>query len=291
MATQSLPAFLLRYFLLPVLLLGPAAPVAADDGQGEGEAPRVLAALEQGLAAELGTGLGRNPELAIALYCDAGIMGSAEGYFRVGRVLALGPPYLRNPSLANAYFALASRLGHRAAVDAFDQSVEAAALEDDCGKFVAGLEQQRFDLDGYLTGLTPAKRGIAELIRRLAPRSQVDPRFAIAVALVESNLNPGARSPKQAEGVMQLIPGTQQRFGVRDPYDVEANVKGGLAYLKWLGARFGGDWELVAAAYNAGEGAVERHQGIPPYRETRDYVRRVLYFAGRRVVRAGRAMD
>ena len=86
---------------------------------------------------------------------------------------------------------------------------------------------------------------------------------------------------------MQLIPGTQQRFGVRDPWDVEANVKGGLAYLKWLGNRFGGDWALVAAAYNAGEGAVDRYQGIPPYRETRDYVRRVMFFAGRTALRPG----
>lgn len=286
MVSLPAPTVLLRCLLLPALLLGLVAPVFAEDQ--EIEAPRVVSALEQGLAAELGMGLERNPELAIALYCDAGTLGSAEGYFRVGRVLALGPAYIRNPALANAYFALAARLGHRAAVDAFDPSVEATALEEDCGRFVAGLEKQRFDLDGYLAGLTPVKRGIADLIRHLAPRSQVDARLAIAVALVESNLNPKARSPKDAEGVMQLIPGTQQRFGVRDPYDVEANVRGGLAYLKWLAARFDGDWELVAAAYNAGEGAVDRHQGIPPYRETRDYVRRVLYFAGRPVHQAGK---
>lgn len=283
MASPSAPLLLLRCLFLPALWFGLVAPALAEDQ--EIEAPRVVSALEQGLAAELGTGLGRNPELAIALYCDAGTLGSAEGYFRVGRVLALGPAYIRNPALANAYFALAARLGHRAAVDAFDRTVEAAALEDDCGRFVAGLEKQRFDLDGYLAGLTPVKRGIVELIRRLAPRSQVDARLAIAVALVESNLNSGARSPKNAEGVMQLIPGTQQRFGVRDPYDVEANIKGGLAYLKWLAARFDDDWELVAAAYNAGEGAVDRYRGIPPYRETRDYVRRVLYFAGRPALR------
>ena len=105
-------------------------------------------------------------------------------------------------------------------------------------------------------------------------------RIALAIALAESNLNPDAVSPKNAQGVMQLIPDTQARFGVTRPFDPESNIRGGLAYLKWLKARFAGDWALIAAAYNAGEGAVERHGGIPPYRETESYVRRVLFFAG-----------
>jgi soluble lytic murein transglycosylase-like protein len=102
----------------------------------------------------------------------------------------------------------------------------------------------------------------------------------LAIALAESNLNAEAVSPKNAQGVMQLIPDTQARFGVTRPFDAESNIKGGLAYLKWLKARFDGDWSLIAAAYNAGEGAVERHGGIPPYRETEGYVKRVLFFAG-----------
>jgi soluble lytic murein transglycosylase-like protein len=105
-------------------------------------------------------------------------------------------------------------------------------------------------------------------------------RIALAIALAESNLNPDAVSPKNAQGVMQLIPDTQARFGVTRPFDPESNIRGGLAYLKWLKGRFDGDWSLIAAAYNAGEGAVERHGGIPPYRETESYVQRVLFFAG-----------
>lgn len=266
-------------WLLAALLAALATAVRADDAL-EADPPRVVAALEQGLAAELGTGLGRNPELAIALYCDAGSMGSSEGFFRVGRVLAMGPLYLRNPQLANAYFALAARLGHRAAMDAFDQAVPSAPLEDSCGSFSSGFERQGFDLDGYVSGLSPARRRIADMIRRQALRLGVDARVALAVALAESNLNARAVSPMNAQGVMQLIPATQERFGVKDAFDAEANVRGGLAYLKWLQARYRGDWGLVAAAYNAGEGAVDRHGGIPPFRETRDYVRRVLFFAG-----------
>ncbi|MCX7167801.1 MAG: transglycosylase SLT domain-containing protein [Rhodocyclales bacterium] len=265
------------------LLLGCAMLFSASGVRAEAiddEAPRVVAALEQGLAAEMGVGLRKNPRLAIALYCDAGAMGSPEGFFRVGRILAKGPVFVRNPALANAYFALAARLGHHDAVDHFDEGKESAALDDECGRFDTSLALEHFDLDGYLSALSPAKRKISDLIRRHAARYDVDVRIALAVALTESNLNAQAVSPKNAQGVMQLIPGTQDRFGVKNPFDPEANIKGGLAYLKWLKARFGGDWALVAAAYNAGEGAVERHGGIPPFRETQHYVRRVLFFAG-----------
>lgn len=78
---------------------------------------------------------------------------------------------------------------------------------------------------------------------------------------------------------MQLIPETQQRFGVTRPFDPEQNIKGGVAYLKWLHTHFDGNWTLMSAAYNAGEKSVEQYGGIP-YQETQQYVRRVLYFAG-----------
>jgi soluble lytic murein transglycosylase-like protein len=244
------------------------------------EAPRALAALEQGLAAEFGHGLRRNALLAIRLYCDAAVTGSSEGFFRIGRVLAHGPLHLRNPALANAYFAQAAQLGHHAATEHFDPTVSFAPLVDDCSKLEPGLATGPFDLDGYLSALSPARRRVAELIRHHAARYGIEVRIALAIALAESNLNAEAVSPKNAQGVMQLIPDTQARFGVTRPFDAESNIKGGLAYLKWLKARFDGDWSLIAAAYNAGEGAVERHGGIPPYRETEGYVRRVLFFAG-----------
>lgn len=265
------------------LLLGGAmllSAVVARAERADIEAPRVTAALEQGLAAETGTGLQRNPRLAIRLYCDAGGMGSAEGFFRIGRILSRGPSYLRNPALANAYFALAARLGHHTAPLLFDVAVTSAQLEGDCGDFESGTALAAFDLDGYLSALSPAKRQLAGLIRRHAARYGVDVRIALAIALAESNFDAQAVSPKNAQGVMQLIPDTQQRFGVRNAFDAESNIRGGLAYLGWLKGRFDGDWSLVAAAYNAGEGAVDRHGGIPPYRETAGYVRRVMYFAG-----------
>ena len=122
------------------------------------------------------------------------------------------------------------------------------------------------------------KRRHAELVQRLAPRFEVDPRLALAIVRSESNFQARALSPKNAQGLMQLIPETAERFGVRDVWNPEQNVRGGLTYLRWLLDRFGGDVALASAAYNAGEKAVERHGGVPPYSETREYVRRILGF-------------
>jgi soluble lytic murein transglycosylase-like protein len=112
-------------------------------------------------------------------------------------------------------------------------------------------------------------------VNKLAPRYDIDANLAMTFIAVESGFNVHATSPKNAQGLMQLIPETAQRFGVKDPYKAEDNIKGGLAYLQWLLAYFKGDLKLVAAAYNAGEGAVEKYKGVPPYAETQMYVKKV----------------
>ena len=115
------------------------------------------------------------------------------------------------------------------------------------------------------------------MIREAAERHSVSPALVEAVARVESGFNPRALSHKGARGLMQVIPATGRRFGVRSDklFDPEHNLKAGVAYLAWLSKRYGGNLDFIIAAYNAGEGAVDDHGGIPPYRETRDYVRRV----------------
>ena len=118
------------------------------------------------------------------------------------------------------------------------------------------------------------------MLTELAPKYGIQPQFALAIGLTESALNPQAISPKSAMGVMQLIPATAERFNVDKPYDPEQNIRGGLAYLRWLLAYFEGDIALAAAGYNAGEGAVDRYRGVPPYRETRAYVERILRHVG-----------
>lgn len=109
-----------------------------------------------------------------------------------------------------------------------------------------------------------------------AARHNLSEALLIAVISVESRGTPQAVSPKGAQGLMQLIPSTAKRFGVSDPFDAAQNIGGGAAYLDWLLTEFRGDALLALAGYNAGEGAVRKHKGVPPYAETRDYIVKVL---------------
>lgn len=124
-------------------------------------------------------------------------------------------------------------------------------------------------------------------VQAAAARYGLSPAFLDAVARAESGYDPGAVSPAGAIGVMQLMPGTARDLGV-DPRDPEQNILGGAAYLRRLLDRFGGDIDRTLAAYNAGPGAVGRHAGVPPYRETRAYVAANLdRLAGRSLALSG----
>jgi soluble lytic murein transglycosylase-like protein len=114
------------------------------------------------------------------------------------------------------------------------------------------------------------------LIARHADRQQLDPRLVRAVIQVESGYNVRARSKKGAMGLMQLMPDTANELAVDDPYDADQNLRGGTTFLRRMIDRFKGQIELAVAAYDAGPEAVAKYNGIPPYAETRDYVKRVL---------------
>ncbi len=119
-----------------------------------------------------------------------------------------------------------------------------------------------------------AKRDIKAIVHETAARHDVDPLLVDSVIQVESDYNAQAVSPKGAEGLMQLIPATARRFGVKNSFDPRENIEGGVRYLKYLKETFKDD-RLALAAYNAGEGAVAKYGWIPPYPETRSYVNKV----------------
>jgi soluble lytic murein transglycosylase-like protein len=113
------------------------------------------------------------------------------------------------------------------------------------------------------------------LIDEVARRHSVDPNLVRAMIKVESNFNPHARSRKGAMGLMQLMPSTARELSVYNPYDPAQNLDGGIRHIKSLLEQNGGDVALSLAAYNAGQGAVNRHRGVPRYKETQDYVKRI----------------
>lgn len=118
----------------------------------------------------------------------------------------------------------------------------------------------------------PRHLTLVELIDKISAEIGVEAPLVHSVIRAESNYNPTALSPKGAQGLMQLIPSTAKRFGVRNSYDPQDNIQGGVKYLKFLLEYFQGDYARAIAAYNAGENAVDRYKGIPPYAETRNYV-------------------
>jgi soluble lytic murein transglycosylase-like protein len=122
---------------------------------------------------------------------------------------------------------------------------------------------------------TPAK-STDQIVREASLTQGVDPDFLHSVIRQESSGNPKAVSPAGARGLMQLMPGTAQQLGVKDSFSPEQNVHGGARYLRELLERYHGDAIKALAAYNAGPGAVDRYRGVPPYRETRLYVQRVV---------------
>jgi len=125
-------------------------------------------------------------------------------------------------------------------------------------------------------GWTSGNERIDNLIKINASRHGVDPYLVFCVIEQESQFKAFARSPKGAQGLMQLMPGTARRLGVRRPYDPAENISGGVRYLKELLTIFNGRVDLVLASYNAGEGAVMKYgRNVPPYRETREYVKKI----------------
>jgi soluble lytic murein transglycosylase-like protein len=230
-------------------------------------------------AFQYGDGVARDPLRAQETYCIAAREGDPEAQYDLGWMYANGLGFPRNDELAALFFGLAAEQGHVQARNLVRLMGDPAPDLPECMRdpilpdFV--VEPPKFDSDEVFEPTTPEQAVVAELVQRIAPEYGISPRLALAVIRAESNFDPKARSPKNAQGLMQLIPETSARFNVRKPFDSAQNVRGGLAYLRWLLAYFKGDVKLAVAAYNAGERAVERYRGVPPYAETRAYVERI----------------
>ncbi|MGB7816044.1 MAG: transglycosylase SLT domain-containing protein [Methylotenera sp.] len=223
-----------------------------------------------------------------ANYCRAARSGDADAQYALGWMYANGRGVSQDEKIAAQLFTMAAEQGHALARESLTkisstspQAPLLACLLPDPPAPVASssdvetAQNERKAVSGKTAALFYSQAQILKLVNKLAPRYNIDANLAMAFIAVESGFDAQATSPKNAQGLMQLVPETAKRFGVKDAYKAEDNIKGGLAYLRWLLAYFKGDVQLVAAAYNAGEGAVEKYKGVPPYAETQQYVKKI----------------
>jgi soluble lytic murein transglycosylase-like protein len=240
-----------------VLLLLVCGGVGAQDLPARETGPAVIA---------------RNSPQAIAELCHLARRGDAEAQYQLAWLYAHGRGDERRDDWASYLFFAAASQGH------VDARRMLASVTWPAAEVPVCLTKSELPKKAVLAPTVEVKAPvhIERLVRRLAPQFRVDPKLVLTIIAVESNFDSYAVSRSAAMGLMQLIPQTARRFGVRNAFDAQQNIRGGLAYLRWLLAYYEGDVSLVAAAYNAGEGAVDRHRGIPPFDETREYVRRVI---------------
>ena len=222
---------------------------------------------------------------AANLYCEAARYGSAEGVYRLGMLYAFGRGVPANRDYAANLFGIASTHGHYEAQKMLETIeiktndtplcvLEAVAPERAPSQSFAGAGSQ--GIDAYVAKLPKNKRWVLDLVGTISTWYKVDSKLVLSIITAESNFKVSAKSNADAHGLMQLIPATADRFNVKNAYNASQNIKGGVAYLRWLLSYFRGDVTLAVAAYNAGEGAVDKYKGVPPYKETRGYVKKVM---------------
>jgi soluble lytic murein transglycosylase-like protein len=288
---------------LPVLTLdGLPRPSAPPLERGVVLPDHVISWRKEAKALEYGEpGFPRDPVRAAELYCRAARHGDAESQYSLAWMLTNARGIERDDAQAAHLFTAAAEQGYQQAKNILarlgtprgappaclrppdeDLAVIAAATA------AAAANRKPADPKAAtaprVAVVVPPPRNAPEVlvrfVRLVAPEYQLEPHLVLSFIATESNFDAGAVSPKNAQGLMQLIPETAARFGVRNAFDPTQNIRGGMAYLRWLMARYKGDVVLVAAAYNAGEGAVDRYLGVPPYAETRQYVWRIVSGAG-----------
>ena len=264
---KALPAFALCCALT---CAGALAQPAADLETLEEAANRGDVAALTSLASryERGENVARDFAKSNELYCKAAARGNTGALLKMGIIYSIGRGVMADEGVAALLIGRAAELGDARARELLEH------VSGRTGSTLPACLTEPPPVPASASA-SPARQEIELLVNRWAPQYSMDPALVMALITTESNFDPRAVSPKNAQGLMQLIPATAARFGVKNAYSPVDNLKGGLAYLQWLMAYFKGEVALVLAAYNAGEETVERYRGIPPYAETRNYVKQI----------------
>jgi soluble lytic murein transglycosylase-like protein len=203
------------------------------------------------------------------LYCKAAARGNVDALLELGLIHASGREMMANEGVGALLINMAAERGSERAKEILPYISRGA------GSAVPACMSEELAAMAESPAAPVVRKDIELLVQQWAPQYAIDPNLVMALISVESQFDTKAVSPKNAQGLMQLIPATAARFGVKNAFNAVDNLKGGLAYLRWLMAYFKGEVALVLAAYNSGEETVERYRGIPPYAETRNYVKQI----------------
>jgi hypothetical protein len=290
-ATLVLPAYCLADEIIaepntsPATSESMAKPVAVADATVSSPSKRPVGSMLQSPTAQFKNAAGTPAyyKEAYEYHCHAARAGDANSQFTLGWLYANGRGIAKDDAMAAYMYSKAAEQGHPRAQELLagapangtQPELPACLLPDPPPVINTASSGSAQDAELEPIAFYPKDGPVFNLVSKLAPRYQIDAELAMAFIAVESGFNAKATSPKNAQGLMQLIPETAKRFRVKNAYNPEDNIKGGLAYLQWLLAFFQGDVELVAAAYNSGEKTVEKYKGVPPYPETRSYVQKI----------------
>lgn len=270
---------------------------------------------------ELAFKFGKNPsaekyQQVYDEYCQKGRDGNANALFALGWMHETGKGGPANKAIAKSFYLMSADRNNQLAMNALNKLADttdqqfpmcmlpdpnAYAIEraDSHQQLVAKLQAEHnaqlhaeeISRQAILAEkaanaaraerLFKRQRKIYRMVKRVAGKYRIDPKLVMSFIAIESGFDTYATSVKNAQGLMQLMPFTAERFGIKDSYNPKQNIKGGVRYLRWLLAYYQGNVELVAAAYNAGEKAVDRYKGVPPYRETQNYVKKIAKLYGK----------
>lgn len=227
-------------------------------------------------AYEHGRGVKQDYHEAFNLYCKAALAGDGDSAYSLGFMYFNARGVAHDLGRAVRWFKQAADAGDKHAQTMLSRYPDVQAGEDADCKPEPPPSQEIISIKSDPHLHHPDRQKVQAWVDQIAPKYGIDPELVMAVISAESGFNINAMSNKNAQGLMQLIPETAQRFGVADIWNPVQNIQGGTAYLHWLLRHFNGKVELVLAAYNAGEKNVERYQGIPPFEETQNYVKHIL---------------